>query len=440
MPQPDLTLTPAGPALAPRYDALADRPHDFADRSHDLGRGPRDRTPVPPRSPSRNPYRRLFARPGTLAFTAGGLIGRLPAGMFGVSAVIMIASAYGSYALAGAVTATGLAVGSVVAPLTARLVDRYGQARVAVPAAAYAFLGQLVLALCVHERAPVWTLFAAVALTATFPNNGGMARARWAHLLRDDPGALHTANSFEQAVDELCFMLGPVLAALLCSALFPEAGTLGACVLLLGGTLLFTAQRSTEPPVAPRVPAGSPLRAPGMAPLLAVFLATGAVFGSMEVVTLAYVDGPLAGPVLALQAAGSCAAGLLYGRARRTARLRTCLAAMTVLMALPLLAASAGSLTALAAGLLVAGMATAPTMVTGMGLVQRLTPPDRLNEGMTLAVTALLAGIATGSASGGWAADHAPFPAFGFLVPVAAAAVALALCTAADMTKARRSW
>ncbi|WP_239484456.1 MFS transporter [Streptomyces sp. CS081A] len=473
MPQPDLTLTPAGPALAPRYDDFArttdtarpyvpatrtssPRPHDPARTADapvrttdDPARttdGPARKAGGPgrPAVGARNPYRLLFARPGTRAFAAWGLIARLPAGMFGVSAVIMIAAVYDSYALAGAVTATGLAVGSVTAPLIARLVDRHGQARIAVPAAAYATLGHLVLALCVHERAPVWALFATVALTATSPNTGGMSRARWAHLLRDDPGALHTANSFEQAADELCFMLGPVLAAVLCSALFPQAGTLAAAALFLGGTLLFAAQRSTEPPVAPRTPAGSPLRAPGMVPLLAVFLATGAVFGSMEVVTLAYVDGPVAGPVLALQAAGSCAAGLLYGRARRTARLRTCLAAMTVLMALPLLAASAGSLLALAAGLLVAGMATAPTMVTGMGLVQRLTPADRLNEGMTLAVTALLAGIATGSASGGWAADHAPFPSFGFLIPLAAATTALALCAARDaaagMTKARRSW
>ncbi|MFD5106065.1 MFS transporter [Streptomyces cinereoruber] len=466
MPQPDLTLTPAGPALAPRYDDFARttdtaRPYVPATRtSSPRPHGPARTTGGPARTAdapvrkaggpgrpavgARNPYRLLFARPGTRAFAAWGLIARLPAGMFGVSAVIMIAAVYDSYALAGAVTATGLAVGSVTAPLIARLVDRHGQARIAVPAAAYATLGHLVLALCVHERAPVWALFATVALTATSPNTGGMSRARWAHLLRDDPGALHTANSFEQAADELCFMLGPVLAAVLCSALFPQAGTLAAAALFLGGTLLFAAQRSTEPPVAPRTPAGSPLRAPGMVPLLAVFLATGAVFGSMEVVTLAYVDGPVAGPVLALQAAGSCAAGLLYGRARRTARLRTCLAAMTVLMALPLLAASAGSLLALAAGLLVAGMATAPTMVTGMGLVQRLTPADRLNEGMTLAVTALLAGIATGSASGGWAADHAAFPSFGFLIPLAAATTALALCAARDaaagMTKARRSW
>ncbi|MER5968059.1 MFS transporter [Streptomyces sp. NPDC002057] len=411
MPQPDLVPTPAGPALAPRY---------------------RERPTVVPR----NPYLRLFTVPGTRAFTAGNLIARLPMGMFGVSAVIMIAAAYGSYALAGAVTATGMAAGAVTAPWIARLVDRYGQARIAVPATAYAVLGHLVLVLCVHGKAPVWALFATTALTATAPNTGGMSRARWAHLLKGDRDALHTANAFEQAVDELCFMLGPVVAALLCSTLFPEAGTLAGATLFLSGVLVFAAQRSTEPPVGPRTAAGSPLRMPGMPPLLAVFLATGAVFGSMEVVTLAFVDGPVAGPVLALQAAGSCAAGLLYGRAHRTARLPTCLAAMALLMTMPLLAASTGSLLALAAGLLVAGMATAPTMVTGMGLVQRLTPASQLNEGMTLAVTALLGGIAIGSATGGWAADHAPFPAFGFLIPAAAATLALTLSATTGVGRA----
>ncbi|MEV6245354.1 MFS transporter [Streptomyces sp. NPDC051742] len=419
MPPPDLTLTPAGPAVAPRYRNRPAPLSPFPHHDHDR-----------PKAAPRNPYLRLFTLPGTRAFTAGNLIARLPMGMFGVSAVIMIAAAYDSYALAGAVTATGMAAGALTAPWIARLVDRYGQARIAVPATAYAVLGHLVLLLCVHQRAPLWALFATTALTATAPNTGGMSRARWAHLLKGDQDALHTANSFEQAADELCFMLGPVVAAVLCSALFPEAGTLTAAVLFLGGVLVFAAQRSTEPPIAPRTTAGSPLRVPGMGALMAVFLATGAVFGSMEVVTLAYVDGPVAGPVLALQAAGSCAAGLLYGRARRTARLRTCLAAMAVLMTLPLLAASTGSLLALAGGLLVAGMATAPTLVTGMALVQRLTPPSQLNEGMTLAVTALLGGIAAGSATGGWAADHAPFPAFGFLAPAAAATLALTLCAA----------
>ncbi|MEV7870504.1 MFS transporter [Streptomyces sp. NPDC088124] len=386
------------------------------------------------------PYARLFAPPGARAFTAGNLLARLPMGMFSVAAVIMIAGSRGSYALAGAVTATGLAATALVGPWTARLVDRYGQARVAVPATAIAVLGSLALLLCVRYGAPDWTLFAAYAATATTPNTGGMSRARWAHLHRGDAAALHTANSFEQAADELCFMLGPVVAAFLCTALFPEAGTLTGAVLLLTGILLFAAQRATEPPAAGRAAgarARAPLYSPALAALLAVFLATGAVFGSTEVVTLAYADDrghqAWAGAVLALQAAGSCVAGLLLGSlgpARHPrARLPRCVAAMAALLILPLLAARAGSLPLLAGALLLAGAATAPTMVTGMTLVQRLTPGTRLNEGMTLAVTALLAGIAAGAAMGGWAAEHTT-PALAYVIPPAAALSALLIACA----------
>lgn len=403
--------------------------------------GPRTKR-RPPR-----PYGRLFARPGTRAFTLANLLARLPMGMFSVSAVVMIAGTRGSYALAGAVTATGLAATALVAPWTARLVDRYGQARVAVPATLVAALGSLALLLCVRYDAPAWTLFAAYAATATTPNTGGMSRARWAHLLDGDPDALHTANSFEQAADELCFMLGPVLAAFLCGAFFPEAGTLAGVVLLVTGVLAFAAQRSTEPPPSGRTttgattttpPAPSPLRSPGMPPLLAVCLALGAVFGSTEVVTIAFADAQghrtAAGVVLALQAGGSCAAGLLYGRVRFAGaaedRYPWCVAAMTALLVLPLLAASlTGSLLLLSAALLAAGMATAPTMITNMTLVQRRTPDGRLNEGMTLAVTALLGGIACGSAAGGWAVEHLT-PTAGYGVPVTAAAVALLVALA----------
>lgn len=381
-------------------------------------------------------YLRLFAIPGARAFTAGNLMARLPMGMFSVSAVLMIAGTRGSYALAGAVVATGLAATALVAPWTARLIDRHGQARVALPATLLATLGALALVLCTRRGAPDWTLFAAYAATATTPNIGGMARARWAHLLKGDPAALHTANSFEQAADELCFMLGPVLAAFLCGTWFPEAGTLTGVVLLVTGMALFTAQRSTEPPVRPgTTPTRPPYRAPGMPALLAVCLAMGAVFGTLEVVTIAFADEQghptAAGAVLALQAGGSCAAGLLYGAlgagGSAERRYPWCIAAMAVLLTLPLLTASlTGSLVLLAGALLVSGMATAPTMITNMTLIQERTPEGRLNEGMTLAVTGLLGGIALGSAAGGWVAEHVSARA-GYAVPVAAACVALLL-------------
>ncbi|MGW4689453.1 MFS transporter [Streptomyces sp. NPDC004244] len=387
---------------------------------------------MPDRRPARagrtpGPYGRLFALPGTRAFTAGNLLARLPMGMFGISAVMMIAGQRGSYALAGAVTATGLAATAVVAPWTARLVDRYGQARIAVPATLIAVLGSLSLVLCVRSDAPAWTLFASYAATATTPNIGGMSRARWTHLLRDSRSAHHTAMAFEQAADELCFMLGPVVAAALCSAVFPEAGTLTAAVLLLTGMLVFTAQRSTEPPPTRTARAGTPLGA--LRPLLALFLSLGVMFGAMEVASIAYLGshglGAASGPVLALQAAGSCAAGLLYGTLRpRT--LTTCLAALAAAMALPWAAAATDSVVLLGCALLLAGMATAPTMVTAMSRVHAATPPARLNEGMTLAVTAILAGIAAGSASAGWLIDHSGTTT-PYALPAAAALTALAI-------------
>ncbi|MYW64747.1 MFS transporter [Streptomyces sp. SID8379] len=386
--------------------------------------------------PTATSYTRLFAIPGARAFTLGNLIARFPQGMFSISAVMLISGVRGSYALAGALTATGLVASAFLGPWLARMVDRYGQARVAVPATLVSASGALALLACVRLDAPDWVLFAAYLPTAAQPNTGGMSRARWAHLLDGDPKALHTANSFEQAADELCYMLGPVVAAFLCSALFPEAGALVGTALMVTGVLLFAAQRATEPPARPRTTATrTPLRVAGMPPLLAAFLATGAIFGSLEVVTVAFADElghkAWAGGVLALQAAGSCAAGLVFGAVKPSGpaarRHPVCVAAMAALMTLPLLAAAlTGSLYVLGGALLIAGMATAPTMVTGMTLVQQRTPDGQLNEGMTLAVTAILGGIALGSATGGAAVEHWG-PTAAYTVPVVAATSALLL-------------
>ncbi|MGW6707373.1 MFS transporter [Streptomyces sp. NPDC054956] len=388
----------------------------------------------PARAPG--PYRRLFDIPGTRGFTTGNLIARLPMGMFGISAVMMIAGQRGSYALAGAVVAAGLAATAVVAPWTARLVDRHGQARVAVPATLIAVLGSLSLVACVRAGAPAWTLFASYAATATTPNIGGMSRARWTHLLGADREARHTAMSFEQAADELAYMLGPVVAAFLCTTVFPEAGTLAGTALLLTGMLVFTAHRATEPPAAAAVRGKSPLRALGR--LLPLFFVLGTMFGSLEITSVAHLGGhglgALSGPVIALQAAGSCVAGLLYGTLRPRG-LPVCLAVLAGAMALPWAAAAAGSLPGLAAALLLAGMATAPVMVTAMSRIHAVTPPGRLNEGMTLAVTAIFAGISAGSATAGSAIDH-----LGTTTPYAlpAAAALLALLVGTGITRASR--
>ncbi|MFD5436759.1 MFS transporter [Kitasatospora sp. NPDC127067] len=401
---------------------------------------------MPPRAVLTS-YRRLFAAPGAVAFTLTGLLGRLALSMNGVALVVLLSERRGSYGLAGAVSAAGLVAGAVGMPLIGRLVDRYGQARVTVPAALYNAVPLTGLLLCVRLGAPEWTLLLCSAAGSAAPNLGGMARSRWAHLYRDDPAARHLANSFEQALDELCFMAGPVLAMLLCTTLAPEAGLITAGTLGATGALLFAAQRRTEPPLPPapaqgREPAGprhgSPLRVPGLRVLVLTFLATGTVFGATEITTVAYADAlghkASAGLLLALFAAGSCVAGLLFGllTPRRAPGTRFLLGAtaMASVLLLPLAAGLGGAgLGLLGTALFAAGTATAPTMVTGMTLVQELLPQRQFNEGMAMAVSGIVVGISAGAALAGTVAERAA-PGTGYLLPAAAAGLALLIALA----------
>ncbi|WP_416873667.1 MFS transporter [Kitasatospora sp. SC0581] len=392
-------------------------------------------------------YRRLFAAPGAVAFTLTGLLGRLALSMNGVALVVLLSERRGSYGLVGAVSATGLVTGAIGMPLIGRLVDRYGQARVTVPAALYNAVPLTGLLLCVRLGAPDWTLLLCSAAWAAAPNLGGMARSRWAHLHRDDPAARHLANSFEQALDELCFMAGPVLAMVLCTTFAPEAGLVTAGALGTTGALLFAAQRRTEPPLPPPVsagsvgsadPAGSPLRVPGLRVLVLTFLATGMVFGATEITTVAYADAlghkASAGLLLALVAAGSCLAGLLFGllAPRRAPGPRFLLGAtaMVAVLLLPLAAGLGGAgLGLLGVALFAAGTATAPTMVTGMTLVQELLPRRQFNEGMAMAVSGIVVGISAGAALAGAVAERAA-PGTGYALPAAAAGLALLIALA----------
>ncbi|WP_238490098.1 MFS transporter [Actinoplanes flavus] len=375
-------------------------------------------------------YRRLFATPGAAAFTLAALPARMAISMFGVSVVIMVASLRDSYALAGSVSAVGLAATALLAPWIARRVDRYGQSRVAVPAALFSAAGAVALVICAGAGVPAWTLFAANMVAAATPNLGAMVRARWASLHRNRPDLLHTANALEQTIDELCFMTGPVIAAFLCTAVAPQAGLTVTIVLFVSGSLALAAQRRTEPTVhGVRERGRSPLRERGMLEIVVTFLFTGTVFGSVEVVTVAYAESlghpSSAGVILGLFAGGSAVAGLAFGTLRMrgavAARFLMCVAAMAVLIQPVLLA---GNLWALAAVLFVAGLATAPTMITSMTLVHELVPSARINEGMTLTVTGLLIGVSAGASIGGWAVEAAGARA-GYVTPAVAAGLAL---------------
>jgi MFS family permease len=172
------------------------------------------------------------------------------------------------------------------------------------------------------------------------------------------------------------------------------------------------------------------MRSPGLRVLVVTFVAVGAIFGSVEVVTVAFADHlhhkALASVVLAVYALGSCLAGVVFGTLRLSGppgrRFLLFVTGMALSM-LPLLIVT--NLVALAVALFVAGLSIAPTMVTTMALVERLVPASQFTEGTTWTTTGLAVGVALGSSAGGWMVD-ASGAAAGYRVTAAAAALAVA--------------
>ncbi|MDK8183520.1 MFS transporter [Paenibacillus sp. UMB4589-SE434] len=377
-------------------------------------------------------YREIFNAPGAKGFSAAGFIARMPISMMGIGIVTMLSQVRGEYGLAGAVAATFALSSALIAPHISRMVDRLGQSRVLLPSAGISVVSIISLLLCTRYEAPVWTLFLFALLAGCMPSMSAMVRARWTELYRGSP-MLHTAFSFESVVDELCFIIGPVISVGLSIMFFPEAGPLLSCIFLLIGVVLFTLQRSTEPTVRPLSlkSAGTVIKIGSLRLLAFTLVAVGTIFGTIDVVSVAFAESQgntvAASYVLSIYAIGSCLAGLVFG----TLKLRTPLylqflitVAVAMVTMIPLIFVD--SIVKLAFVVFFAGMSVAPTMIVTMGLVEKIVPESQLTEGMTWAITGLGVGVALGSAAGGWVVDGFG-ERMGFSVAIAAGVIALAI-------------
>ena len=375
-------------------------------------------------------YRRVLTIPGAVRFSLAGLVGRLPISMIGLGIVVLVSARTGSYAQAGALSATFIVATALVAVPLARLVDRYGQSRVLGVAATVSVLGLLMVILAVERQWPTpWPhVFAALA-GATMPNVGAAVRARWSHVV-EDRRLLDTAFAVEAVNDELVFIVGPTVTTLLATAVHPVAGLLAACVAALAGTWWLVSQRRTEPPrrsVEHDAEHAAPMPWARLAPLVGGAMMLGVLFGGTEVAAVAFAEEAgstaSAGLLLAAWALGSLISGVITGsmvlRRSPAARYRLGMLALAVLMCpLPFV----GGLWLMAGFLFLAGFAISPTLIASVSWVESLVPADRLNEGMTLFTTGLVVGVAPGAAVVGAVIDRSGASA-SFFVPAVAGLV-----------------
>jgi predicted MFS family arabinose efflux permease len=258
-----------------------------------------------------------------------------------------------------------------------------------------------------------------------------MVRARWAHSI-EHRGQLNTAFSIEAVLDEVVFVVGPVLVTFLTLQVSAYSGLIVAAIAATLGSWALAAQRRTEPPT---VAHSSGRRAPIawwlLGPVVAMCLGLGVLFGSTEVIVVAFTTAHghrgASGIVLAIWAAGSLFAGVVVGASAQPrdplARLRWSILGLALLF-VPLLFLS--GIPWLAVGMFLAGVMISPTLIAAVNLIERDVPSSRLTEALTWTTTGMAVGVAPGAAIAGWTVDHHGASA-GFLVPLVAGLAASAV-------------
>lgn len=389
-------------------------------------------------------YRSVLSHPGSALFSFTALWSRLPLSMAGLGIVLLIKDRTGSFQEAGVMSAVYVLSAAGFGPLQGRLVDRFGQTVVLwVVGAAYAAgMGAFLLVVETGAAAP-WPHVCAVLAGLSTPQTGSMVRARWTHAIHDRT-QLNTAFSIEAVIDEVVFIVGPVLVTFLTFQVSDYAGLLTAAAAALLGSWALALQRATAPPAdGGRARSGPSINWAGLWPVVVVSIGLGVIFGSAEVIIAAFTEEQgskgTAGLVLAVWAAGSLVAGVAVGALPQAPdprrRLRGSILVLGVLFA-PMILLDDIPLLALA--MFVGGFMISPTLIALVQVVEQEVPPSRLTEALTWTTTGMAVGIAPGAAVVGSVIDSHGASA-GFLVPLAAGLAGAAVAwTARSTTHAGR--
>lgn len=351
------------------------------------------------------PYRVLFAHPHVLALLLWSLVARLHIAGLPIAVTFLVADWTGSYAWAGLVVG-GHTLGTAIAgPLRGRMVDT-GRADRTMLLCGFTF-GTGLTILAVLPQQVWWVSIPLAVATGLFtPPSNQIARAAWPRLTTGR--SRQTIYAAEGALQELIFVVGPLLAAAAVALVGarPAIGMLA--VIVVVGSFGFTCMvRRAGLVYAPSRPEGDPgaARQPLLTrPVLvlsgiALLLVAG--IGAIDLAIVAFARelgaAGYAGGFAAIWAIGSLVggfiAGTLFGVPRIWLRALATTAGLAMLVPLspPLMQLPSPWL--LAPVLFVAGLAIAPTLAAGMSRLGEIAPPRQRAEAFGWLNTASASGI-----------------------------------------------
>ncbi|MCI1935981.1 MAG: MFS transporter [Bifidobacteriaceae bacterium] len=422
-----------------------------------------------------NPYLQLFKVPGAKSFSISAALARLPMSMISLGIVLAINHLYGNWTSAGTLSAVYVISAAVATPVFARLFDRYGQRVVGRVALPLSVITLAAFAASILFRFPMGSLYVmAILMGLTQFSFGALVRTRWTWVLRRDSEnspetktkMLASAYSFESAVDELIYVIGPVLATFLATAVHPVSQLFVPLIALaIGGTVFFAlrsaaapamkveevhVERSAEIPYAPTVSnetveqeeirhsrrhsrrspialmrtmkTRTALGFPGMLLVVASFTVFSMSFSAYDVCLVAMTKEQgqeyIVGVVMATMACGSLVGALIYGsrqwRGSLWVRYLLCLTILTLgFIAFTFVR---GNLLVLCIMQFIIGLFVSPTFATCNMIIEDSVPGVYLTEGLSWLSTASAVGSSLGSTLAGVLIDQSGVAA-GFSIP-----------------------
>jgi predicted MFS family arabinose efflux permease len=357
--------------------------------------------------------------------------------MSALALVLLVRSEGGSYATAGIVSGTYAVASGAGAVVGGRLVDRRAPAPVVITYAIAHGVALTALLALAHARVAEGVLVAATAVAGLLmPPVGPTIRMMWPAML-PRPELRTTAYALEATIQEVIFVVGPLIVAALAASISAGAGIVASGLACIAGAIGFTA----TPAVRARRPDPAHDRSDhhlfqalipwGIRRVLMVGIAYGLAFGAAEVAMPAFAEGhggrSLGGITLAAFSGGSLIGGVVAGAASSAGalnrRLQVISAAFVVVLVPPLLA---GSIPEMAVIMFVAGLPIAPSVAVSYNMLERAAVPGTQAEVFGWMSTSVTIGLATGTAAGGSLIAHTGVRA-ALALGIAGAAVACAL-------------
>jgi MFS family permease len=359
-------------------------------------------------------YLDVLRAPGVARLALCTFLGRLPYGIVGLSMILLMRREAYSYGEIGAVLAAESVAIALTAGLLGRLVDRIGQTRVILTCGCITSLALAADTASMLAAAPVPLVIALTTLYgAVIPPISASMRSLWGRLVPEH--RVESAFAWDAVQLELVFIVGPLVAAGLATAVTPAAG-LWLCAALYAISAIGYA---TAPAVRAAVPhddvtrtrAGA-LASPGIRSIVLIAMVAAVSFGAIEVALPAFGEAEgsraAAGPLIALWSLGSILGGLAYGSRTWRAPVERRMIVLIGLLALgtaPIVVA--WSIPAMGALLVITGLALAPLGITQYALTDRLAPSGTTTEAYSWQAAATGVGFAVGSALAGVLVEHA---------------------------------